>query len=68
MTFDEINDFHNGAHVGLRLDKDGEMLLLSYLPGMRRTGLRTPLPLTGRRTVARWVAILTAKGSGGRCL
>jgi Lamin Tail Domain/CotH kinase protein/Bacterial TSP3 repeat len=33
ITFDEVNDFHNPITTGFGLDKAGEQVLLSYLPG-----------------------------------
>jgi len=33
IAFDEINDFHNPTNTGFGLDKDGEALYLSHLPG-----------------------------------
>ncbi len=33
MTFGEVNDFHNPITTGFGLDKAGEQVLLSYLPG-----------------------------------
>ena len=33
VTFDEVNDFHNPIILGFGLDKAGEEIVLSYLPG-----------------------------------
>ena len=33
VSFDEINDFHSPYPSGFGLDKDGEQVVLSYLPG-----------------------------------
>ncbi|MCX7047009.1 MAG: lamin tail domain-containing protein, partial [Candidatus Sumerlaeota bacterium] len=33
ISFDEINDFHNPITTGFGLNKAGEMIFLSYLPG-----------------------------------
>ena len=33
ISFDEVNDFHNPITSGFGLDKGGEELILSYLPG-----------------------------------
>lgn len=33
ISFDEVNDFHNPITTGFGLDKAGEQVLLSYLPG-----------------------------------
>ncbi|UCF42300.1 MAG: lamin tail domain-containing protein [Planctomycetota bacterium] len=33
VTFDEVNDFHNPYPAGFGIDKSGEQIYLSYLPG-----------------------------------
>jgi CotH kinase protein/Lamin Tail Domain/Bacterial TSP3 repeat len=33
IAFSEVNDFHNPIHTGFGLDKAGEQVLLSHLPG-----------------------------------
>ena len=63
MAFDEINDFHNPTNTGFGLDKDGEALYLSFLPGTAEDRVADAVTFGAQengRTLGRYV-----DGAGG---
>lgn len=65
LSFDEVNDFHNP--VGFGLNKDGERVVLSYLPGTAGDRILDEVRFKGQEngvTLGRYTDGLTKTGPG----